>query len=665
MAKKIIITVILVSAVSVLVTLPQPLQFICALIQLFLLPGLVFTSFFLSGKISRPDQMVLSVLLSPVLVAMLTFVVSLFAVDIYLSVNIVIIASYLLFAASLLMSSPELHNTGDTAVPRKIFIVCFAYAALIAISYLINDYLLIRADSWYHAAVIREIQTHGIPPREPLLADFSIKYMWFYHLFQALWIKRSGLTLFNALAFFNIINAFIFPYLAARFASYFTDRKNVMIVVALFAIAGLESASWILWPVGLVKALFGDVTGMVEIKRILAKTTINGSEVIKFLRPSVTWQVNWNDKFLTITVFNYSLNIFLACLILMLKKSFLIKFRVVAIVTLFILILGSFLFHIISGIVLLYVLVGSSILMYLGSRFVLGERRPLSDYYVQIVTVVLVSLFALPYFYSLVVGGNNPEGNSLVNSLFHFGWKSMLTIIFPLAVLFCPAREALKKLISGRDHVSLTLISWIVSLVILCITINLGIVGEKKLIYFLFIVIGTPIYVQIVEMLRNSTGIKQKVLITFILVLFLIPPVLTFRGFLMEKPKDRLWSKRYSITDEDMLLFDWIEGNTSKDAVIIETSDYHLSPVYTGRRNLFSSYNIIVAQDYGGPQMDLYRSIQSSVFGVDSLPHDLFDDMRRVGLDLYLVVWEKDIETDPWLKGRFESRPEWCAECQS
>ena len=665
MAIKLVIFTILLSAVSVFIALPQPLQFSCALIQLFFLPGLVFSLFFLKGKVSRPDQMVLSVLLSPVLAAMLTAVVNTLTGDIYQSANIVIIVSYLLFAVVLLTGRHRCHDEEGVAVPRMIFIVSFAYAALIMISYLVNDYLLVRSDAWYHAAVVKEIILRGIPPKEPLLADIPIKYMWFYHLFQAFWIKRSGMSLFNALAFFNIINAFIFPYLAARLASYFTDRKNVMVIVALFAIAGLDSASWILWPVALVRTLIGEVTGMDEVRRIIADININGAEVIRFLKPTGTWQVNWSDKFLTITVFNYSLNIFLATLILMLKKDFLARSRVKAVVTLFVMVLGIFLFHVVTGIVLLYVIVGSSILMYLGSRYLIGEKRKISDFYVQIITVILVSVFALPYLYSLLSGGNSAEGNSLVNNLFHLGWKSILTILFPLTILFYPTRTALRKLMSGRDQKSLTMIAWILSLFILCVFINIGMVGEKKLIYFLFVLIGPPIYVQIIEKVQARSGITKKLLIAAVLVLFLIPPVLTFRGFMMNTPRERMWSKRYNVTEADMQFFEWLENNVSPESVIVEKDMYHMSPVYAGRRNLYSDYNVIVALDYSGPKMDLYRLLQSNLYSDEELTQDIIEKMKQVGQKLYVAVWKEDIEASPWLKNRFGSHPEWFKEVYS
>jgi hypothetical protein len=224
--------------------------------------------FLFDGRFSRSDQIFFSILISPILLVLFIIPVNMVVGGIYLSAKIILIICYLLFITALISGKYGHTKENVNSVPRLILIVSFFYGGLILVSYLINNFLLIRSDSWYHASVISEIISHGIPPKEPFLADFSIKYMWIYHLFQAVWIKLSGLSIFKAMAFGNIINAFIFPYLIARFASFFTDKKYLIIFVSLFALAGLESVSWILWPLCLVRALTGDVTGLAEIHRI-------------------------------------------------------------------------------------------------------------------------------------------------------------------------------------------------------------------------------------------------------------------------------------------------------------------------------------------------------------------------------------------------------------
>ncbi len=654
MVRKAVFAAVLLSAASLFITLAPPLRFACALLQLFFLPGMAFTIFVLEGKLSRLDQIFISVLISPVLAAMMSFLVHMLTGDMETSVTAVIGASYLLFLLGFLKGKYE-KVIESGGVPKMIFAVSICYAALILLSYLVNDYLLIRSDAWYHAAVIREVIARGIPPKEPLLADFSIKYMWFYHFFQSFWIKLSGLSLFGAMAFFNIINAFIFPYFAARFVSRFTARKSVIVFAVLLAIAGLDSPSWILWPVNFVRVFVGDVTGMAEVKRILANTRINGAEVIRFLHPVGTWQVNWNDKFLTLTVFNYSLNMFLVSLILFLKKGFLTESRIRAIITLFVITLGTFLFHTVTGMTLIFTMAGSAVLLFLAYRYVYGEKDASSRFYAPFLASMLAAIPAALYFFSLMAGENEAGGNSLLNNIFHIGGRNILTILFPLAILFFPARTAFRKIISAKDTASRILISWVICLLALCVFINIGIVGEKKFIYFLFLVIGPPIYVQIVEKIKSRTPFYRVFLTATVLVLFLVPAVLTFRGFMMEKPDSSMWSRRYDFTEEDKAFFDWVEKNIPPNAVIAENDNYHLCPVYASRRNLYSSYNVIRGLGYGGEKFDTYRAIQNSIFGKGGDPVKMARSMKRLGRELYIAVWSEDLKSNPDLERKLES----------
>jgi len=665
MTKKVIIIAVLLSALSLFIVLPQPLRIICALFQLFLLPGLVLTLFVLEGRISRPDQIFLSIIISPLILSLLTVVVNMATGDIVLSAKIILAASYVFLAAALVSGRHARVKEEGVRIPKAIILVSISYAGLILLSFMINDYLLIRSDSWYHAAVVSEVLTRGIPPKEPLLADVSIKYMWFYHLFQALCIRFSGMTLFRAMGFFNIINAFLFPCLLARFTAHFTRKKYLIVLVALFGIAGLDSASWILWPVVLIKAFIGDVTGMAEIRRIIEAITLNGAEVIRFLKPMGTIQVNWSDKFLTITVFNYALNLFLSCLILVLDREFLKSSRWRSGSLLFVIILGTFLFHVVSGATLLFILFGSTILTYLRFRFIRREKYSISEDIVQLIPALVAALIAAYYFMSLTSVSNSASGNKLIDNIFHVGFASILTIAVPLMILFFPARAALKKLLSGSDYISKAMIGWILCLIILSIFINIGSVGEKKFIYFLFLIIGPPIYIQIVEKIRTYSGARKILLTVAVMILFVVPPLLTFRGFMMDEPREKIDTRRYNISDEDKAYFEWMRENTPKNSVIIENNIYHLSPVYASRRNFYSWYGIIRVLDYSGPKMETYRSVQESLFSPDEIQSHTIEIMRNMEQELYIAIWREDIESSPWLAQRYSRKSRWFREVYS
>ena len=665
MASKTILIVILLSAVSLVVALPQPFQFACGLIQLFLLPGLVFCIFILEDRISRQDRVFLSIIISPLILSMLTVLVDMAAGNIVLSAKIILTVSYFLLAAALVSGRYARVGEGGSGIPKAVLFVSISYAGLVLLSFAINHYLLIRSDSWYHAAVIREITARGIPPGEPLLADVPIKYMWFHHLFQALFMRFSGMTLFRSMGFFNIINAFIFPCLLARFAAYFTRRKYVIVLAAVFAVAGLDSASWIFWPIVLVKAFIGEVTGMAEIRRIIEAVTLNGAEVIQSLAPAGTIQVNWSDKFLTITVFNYALNLFLACLILALDREFLRSSRLRTGSLLFVIILGVFLFHVVTGMTLLCVIFGSAVMMYVRFRFIRRERYAIFDDAAQVIPALFAVPVAAYYFISLTSEVNSVGGNALIKNVFHVGFASILTIVFPLIILFFPARAAIKKLLAGSDHVSKTIYGWILCLVILSVFVNIGTVGEKKFIYFLFLVIGPPIYIQIVEKIRAYPGAKRILLAAAVVILFATPLLLTFRGFMMAGPREEVEIRRYDISDEDRAYFEWMKENTPNDSVVIENNVYHLPPVYTGRRNFYSWYGIIRVLDYGGPKMETYRSVQESLFGPEEIQPDTIENMRKMELELYIAIWREDIESSPWLAQRYNRESRWFREVYS
>ena len=645
---------ILLTAGSLIFALPQPFRFISGFLQAFVLPGMLFSIFVLGARISGSERLFLSLLLSPVLFSILVATGGTLTGDIYLSATIVLIACYIiLIIALILRKDGEVKRNGD-GVPRQIYMLSLIYGSLILLSYLANGYLLIRSDAWYHASVVQEIASRGIPPNEPLIADVPIRYMWFYHLFQAIWIKLSGTPLFWAMGTFNITSAFMFPYIIARFVSCFTDRKPLIVFATLLTVIGLDAASWILYPVSLVRAFAGEVSGMEEVRRILSSISFNGADVIYFLAPYGTWTINFSDKFLTITIFNYSLNLFLAAVIVTLKRRIVEDSRLRSSILLFVILLGVFLFHVITGLTLIGAIVGSSILMYIMSRHLHRDNLRLRDFSALLITAMLVAALAAIYFLSLTAQGNNAPDSDLMTDLFHFGYTNVLTILFPLLILFIPARDAFRKIFFGSDYQSRMLVCWIICLLMPNVFINIGTNGENRFVYFLFLLIGPPIFIQIGEKIKARTGARRNALIVAIAVLFLVPPILTFRGFIMEAPSKELGSRRSSITDEDWRFFRWVDGNTPKDAVIVENNIYHLCPVYAGRRNFYSWYEV-VKNFYGGEKIRIYGEIQASIYGKEELTPEIIEAMRALEQKLYIAVWWEDIESSPWLTERFNS----------
>jgi hypothetical protein len=145
----------------------------------------------------------------------------------------------------------------------------------------------------------------------------------------------------------------------------------------------------------------------------------------------------------------------------------------------------------------------------------------------------------------------------------------------------------------------------------------------------------------------------------------LVPPVLTFRGFLIAVPETSINIRRNNVTNDDKGFYRWIKENTPDDSVIIENNIYHLSPVFAGRRNLYSWTSVSRVLDYGGEKMELYRDIQNYIYGKDEITSEIIDNIKKVKQRLYVAVWKEDIQRAPWLAGRFSSKTRWFKEVYS
>ncbi|MBD3178284.1 MAG: hypothetical protein GF417_01050, partial [Candidatus Latescibacteria bacterium] len=288
---RIILGLLLLTALSLFLTLPGPLRLISGAVQAFMIPGLVFL--FLVGDRKRTwmDSVFFIPVISPVLLTISVLITCLITGDLEFSLKFSTGLFYILLLVCF-MSGRFDWGAAASPVPRSVILLSVGYGLLIALSYQINDLLLIRSDAWYHGSVTREILARGIPPMEPWLPDRPIRYMWIYHLFLASWKELSGLSLFRSMIALNLISAFSFPYLMGRISSFFTTDRKRIFLVSLIALAGLESASWIGWPLVFMRVFSGEVSGMEEVRRIISELSFTGPGMIHTLAPFPTYMVN-------------------------------------------------------------------------------------------------------------------------------------------------------------------------------------------------------------------------------------------------------------------------------------------------------------------------------------------------------------------------------------
>ncbi len=646
---------ILLSSVSLFADLPLPVARLCGALQAFVLPG--YAVIRLLGDRNRPwsDGLFYSILLSPALFA-LTVIGSWYATGgsggIGGAARLSAGVWYAVFALSLIVPGPK--SAGKKpAVPYGIVAASLAYCALLLIAYSRNGFLLSRSDAWYHASVTGEILARGIPPGEPWLADLPIRYMWIYHMFNASWKIVSGSSVFNALASINIVSALALPYVVGRYVGTLTSNRRYALLATLMTIAGFESASWILWPIGLGRAFFGEVKGMAEITRMVreAADQVGAVEVIYFLHPVWTWMVNLSDKFLTITAFGYSLCLFTACLNIFRSRRYRELAPLRSATLGFIVMLAAVLFHIVTGMALISTVIGSSVLVYVWSRFA-GRRIRSSCCDISFpVAGALAAAIGLLYYFSL--GSAESGGSAGATQYLSFGFKNAATIVTPLVVLLCPALHVIRKLARPKDRTAAELASWVLCLLILCLFVDLPSVNESKLIFPFFLVLGPLVSVEAVRLTGESHRLKKLFLAGCLIILFLVPPVLTYRGFVGSRPRHPVEVRRHSLSDAEREVLGWIATNTGMDAVVAEREIFHLAPVLSARRNLYSTGGVLSVLGYGGERHAEFGAIRETLYGEKEPSSADLEKAGTLGRDLYITVWEKDAADCPWIEGRF------------
>lgn len=645
---------ILLTGCSLLVPLPYALRLICGIVQIFILPGLVLLFFVGDPKRPWTDNLFFVPLLSPLLITFTVLILSWGTGVFGASPRYAAGLFYILFAAAAVLGRDR-YGEGEAALPRGVVFLSVFYGLLVAALFFANDILLIRSDAWYHASVTSEILVRGIPPQEPYLAGQPIRYMWIYHLFTASLIKLTGLPLFRALSMLNIASAFALPYLAARIISRFTDDKRLIVVSSLITIAGLESASWIAWPLCFLRALNGDVRGVEEIMRNIHDISFVGSGTIRTLSPFGTWMVNLSDKYITITPFSFTLDLFLLCFVLALSKDYLTGSRLRAGALLFVIALGTLLFHVIIGAALLGTMIGAGVLLPLILRYVSREAARPSAGMVPAIAAAAAGLVGLPYFLSLQGSGESDA----VAGIFHFGFKNITTILLPLLILYCPARRALKKLVSSRTGEHAAMFAWIIPLLMLNVFANLPTRNESKLIYPLFLLLGSIVSIEIVALIGESRGRKKPLLIAWTLLLFLVPSFLTFRGYLIAGPEHmELLDARYAAYRSDKKLYSWIMENTGTDAVIAENGFDHLMPAFAGRKSFAGPMSHARIYGYDEEYIANYFELNTELFACRPLTDETTAALTATGHDLYVCIYDYDLEACPALAAKFGDRPD-------
>jgi len=656
MAMSIFTAILFLSGATLLVQAPAPFMLIGGLLQAFFIPGFAFLLIFGDRKSPRLDRLFIPLVISPVLLSAVFLGIYLCAGDFGTALRASLLFFYALLAFALVRARGRHDEEPAADLPGSVAAISILFAGLIMASYFLNRYLLVYTDAWHHASVVNEILERGIPPMEPRFPDVPINYMWFYHLFEAIFKELSGLSVTWALGVFNGVVALTFPYLIARLSLLFTRDRGSLAAVTLLAIPGIQAAGWVLWPLNFLSAFFGQVSGRAEVARILERIDLNGAAVIYFLTPPRTWLMSSLDKFITITAFGITLNLFMLACILVIERGRERGLHLRTAAILLVAIGGSLLFHVVAGMALALTMIGGGVLYSLFDR--IRNREKPSPFQALVIPLTACAALALTYPYIVSLTGGEGSGSFLREHV-HIGLTNILTILAPLVVLFPFVRGAWKRIAASREIECMVLGAWITSLLVVCAFLNLPGIAENKVIFPLFLLLLPLVAHEIVGAMGRGKGLRRALLAAWIAVLFIVPSALTVRGFVMERPNTPGFEKRIRVSADERAIFEYIRGETEPDAVIIEKNIYNLMPVYAHRRNFYLNPTFIYVHNYGEERVGRYGEIWKTLFSDAAIPPDAIQYLRGVGMPFYIVVWAEDIAGNPAFRERFDHYPAW------
>jgi hypothetical protein len=253
--------------------------------------------------------------------------------------------------------------------------------------------------------------------------------------------------------------------------------------------------------------------------------------------------------------------------------------------------------------------------------------------------------------------GHVGEGGGAARYL-HLGIKNMLTIAAPLVILYPFSRAAFRELRASKNDAHRILVPWLVALGAMNLLFNLPASNVSKLVFPVFLLLTPLVAWQIIEALHLARGARLAVLWVVVVILFVVPPVLTVRGFFLEKPIKPVEVKRMGVTPQDREVFAWIAANTPLDAAVMESNVCNWMPVYAQRRGFLPDEDTIAIFGYSrDPRIGRFRDIRDSLFSGAPLREDDMTVLEKLKPDLYVVVWREDMERFPGIEARLTSAP--------
>ena len=483
----------------------------------------------------------------------------------------------------------------------------------------VNPWVLIRSDTWVHAAIVQEIRWHGTPPIDPRFVGLHLNYAWIFHFFIAQLTSFRGQEGTVFMAMLNWVTTGVMFALVWQLAwALWDDERAARGTMMLFTF-GLNAGAYVLLPLAFLPVLTGEVRGMDEVRRVLSMMHFDALEVIYVLAAPFSWMVQFWDKVTMGGPLGYAY--------LFLILHLLAFARVLAggggrwLAVAFLAGLGSVLPHSVVGMAMVPVTTGTIALVW----FLRRRHAWLPGPGVSLPFWVATSAgFAagLPYLVSIARGWSN-QSSGLAHHWIEPGWRMPWSLATALAVTMLFAWPGIRRAWRERRPFAAWLSVWAFGVVLMQCIAHLPEGNEHKYIWVAFLVLallGGPEFLPAMDRWRARLGRTRFALV--FAGLFLVAPVGLLQGLIRDA--NRTQSPALNPRPGEREMVAWVRDSTGIDDVFLETNHRDLLTVQAPRRMLVATRAGADRAAFPVQDFNRRREITADLFGpVADLDRDL------------------------------------------
>ncbi len=554
-------------------------------------------------------------------------------------------------------------GASDEAADRRAFVgaLCvLVVAGVLAFSLPLSDpWWRTREDSWFHAAVANKLARDGLPLTDPYFAGLRIQYSYAYHAIVSACAALTGIDAFRAMILVNAIalssSVLAFYALVGQFAR----RTAARIFAVCLFVFGMNGWFYLSYPIRLARAIVGDTHGIETLRALFPVSPAGHATAVSLVSVEGN-QFMFLDKFMIGTALSLTFGLTASLLYLLVRGrrgEWSTRYDVAFALT----VAGSIMLHAVIGFTA--ALATAVVLAFL--LVIRSEPSPRGPSYARLLGWMAIAIAATtPYLVSVSARGGGAtslgfaaSGAQAIGVLFDVLPVLVLTFVFLRAATrdtpeTCGSRMFAEMSLSATGIVAL----WTTIAAAAALFVDLVTNNETKFAFVVFIPLAALAGGGLDRMWESR---RARLTAIAVVVSATLPLACVYFAHAFRD------SSTFVVGDPERAVYEWIEKNTPRDAMVVDTNDVVAVPVLASRDVYWGTEGYARNWGYSIEEMRERKRVRDAIYSsngptdvdllrVRSLNRPVFVIYRSQPDDM-IDAGEK-FENDRRFRGRFATR---------